>query len=81
MGRGARVRRGGEGDRVRDEAKRAVDILSGLILANGIGLGSEQHNPRADVDASDQYMADRARVMKELRDIRERLENLITGAV
>ena len=66
---------------MREEAKRAVDILSGLILSNGRMLGSEQHNPRPNADASDDYMAERTRVMKELRDIRERLENLITGHV
>ena len=62
-----------------EEAKRAVDILSGLILSNARMLGAEQHNPRADVDASEEFMMDRTRIIKELRDIRERLENLITG--
>ena len=79
MERSPRVRRGGEGVDVREEAKRAVDILSGLILSNGRMLGAEQHNPRADVDASEEFMMDRTRIIKELRDIRERLENLITG--
>jgi hypothetical protein len=65
----------------REKAQAAIDILSWLILSNGHALGAEQHNPRADADASDEYMRDRARTMKELRDIRERLENLYTGVV
>ncbi len=65
----------------RQKAQAAVDIISDLILSNGRELGSEQHNPRADADASDEYIANREQVVKNLREIRERLENLITGAV
>lgn len=65
----------------REKAQAAVDILSDLILRNGRELGSEQHMPRVDPDASDDFMKESARVVKELRSIRERLENLITGVV
>jgi len=65
----------------REKAQAAVDILSDLILSNGRELGSEQHNPRADADASDEFIANREATVRILREICERLENLITGAV
>lgn len=65
----------------RERVQAIVDLLSSLIIRHSGMLASEQHNPRPDADASDEYMKENARWIKELRDIRERLENLVTGVV
>ncbi len=63
----------------REKAQQAIDIISGLIVNSAGLLSQEQHQPRSNPDSSDEYMAEHTRYVKELRDIRERLENLITG--
>jgi hypothetical protein len=44
-------------------------------------LASEQHCPRPDADQSDEYIEENKRWVTELRDIRHRFENLVTGVV
>jgi len=67
---------------MKDERTIAViDLLSSLILSHSGMLASEQYNPRQDADASDGYMAENRMWIKELRDIRQRFENLVTGVV
>ncbi len=63
-----------------DKAKVAIDILSDLILSHGGMLGGRQHRP-SHPDSDDEYMKACEQTMRELRDIRERLENLVAGVV
>jgi len=65
----------------REKTLAAIDILSSLIISNGRQLGSEQHNPGLDADHSDDIMKERELVVKELREIRGRLENLLMGVI
>jgi hypothetical protein len=64
-----------------ERIQKAVDLLSSLILTHSRMLASEQHNALPNQDSSDEYMTERARWIKELRAIRERLETLVTGVV
>lgn len=65
----------------KERAALAIDLLSSLILSNAGMLAREQHAPGPTPDRSDDLMAEHAHWVKELRDIRERLENLVTGCV
>ncbi len=65
----------------RSKAQEAIGILSELILSHSLSLAQEQRGPGYTADSSDEYMAARKEWIKELRDIRERLENLVTGVV
>lgn len=56
-----------------------IDNLSSLIRHHAGLTAAEQYAPRADADASDDYIKENERWVKELRDIRERFENLVTG--
>jgi hypothetical protein len=58
-----------------------IDNLSSLIVSNSRLLASEQYNPRLAADESDDYMKERMQWIADLRDIRERFENLVTGVV
>jgi hypothetical protein len=67
---------------MKDERTQAViDLLSSLIMSHNGMLASEQYNPRQDADASDDYIAENKKFVTELRDIRQRFENLVTGVV
>jgi len=58
-----------------------IDNLSSLIRSHSRMLAGEQYQPGADADASDDRIKEDARWVKELRDIRERFENLVTGVI
>lgn len=65
---------------MRDERiKAVVDNLSSLICHHAGLTAAEQYSPRPDADASDDYIKAHKEWVKELRDIRERFENLVTG--
>ncbi len=64
-----------------ERAQLAIDVLSSLIISNARMLASEQYNPGTDVDTSDDFAKERKLWVDELRSIRERLENLVTGVV
>jgi len=58
-----------------------VDNLSSLIRSHAGMLASEQYMPSVDADTSDDRMREHTHWVKELREIRERFENLVTGTV
>ncbi len=58
-----------------------IDTLSSLIVSHARMLASEQYAPGQDVDRSDDLMKAEAEWVKELRAIRERFENLVTGMI
>jgi len=64
-----------------ERCQQVTDLLSSLIMYHAKLLASEQYCPRPDADQSDDYMAENKRWIKELRDIRQRFENLVTGVV
>jgi hypothetical protein len=56
-----------------------IDNLSSLILSNARLVASEQYSPGPSPDDSDEKIRERSKWVTELRAIRERFENLITG--
>lgn len=65
-----------------DERILAVlNNLTSLIVSHSRMLASEQYAPTRTADESDDYMKENEKWIKELRDIRERFENLVTGVV
>lgn len=65
---------------MRDERIVAViDNLSSLIVHHAGLTAREQYSPGMDADASDERIEHHKRWVKELREIRERFENLVTG--
>ena len=62
-----------------DRITAVIDDLSSLILDHAGLMAHEQYAPRADADQSDEAIAAHAEWVKELRDIRQRFENLVTG--
>lgn len=67
---------------MRDERIAAViDNLSSLILQHAGLTAREQYCPGADADGSDEAIKTHQAWVKELRDIRQRFENLVTGII
>ncbi len=67
---------------MKDERVTAViENLSSLIVAHGGMLASEQYCPKIDADESDEFIKERQKWVRELRDIRRRFEDLVTGIV
>lgn len=65
-----------------DRDKRIGEIVDGLssLIRHHAGLmASEQYAPSRTPDESDAYIQEHEKWVKELRDIRERFENLVTG--
>jgi len=58
-----------------------VNNLSSLILDHAKLMASEQHAPSRTSDSSDEYIAEHKKWVKELREIRARFEDLVTGVV
>lgn len=58
-----------------------LNEISALIIEHSGSLASEQYNPRHDPDSSDDYILKQKKWIKELRDIRERIENVVTGII
>ena len=64
----------------KDERITAVlDNLTSLIVYHAGLTAHEQYRPGVDADASDDAIKAHKEWVKELRDIRERFENLVTG--
>ena len=64
-----------------ERAQTVIDLLSNMILSHAGMLASEQYSPSRTVDESEEYMTENKMWVKELRDIRQRFENLVTGVV
>jgi hypothetical protein len=58
-----------------------IDNLSSLIRHHAGLTASEQYHPGADADRSDDIIKAHGEWVKELRQIRERFENLVTGII
>lgn len=56
-----------------------IDNLSSLIVHHAGLTASEQYHPSRDPDGSDEFIEAHKAWVKELRDIRRRFENLVTG--
>jgi len=56
-----------------------IDNLSSLIVHHAGLTACEQYNPGRDPDASDDVIKTHQEWVRELRAIRERFENLVTG--
>ncbi len=65
-----------------DERIQAViNNLSSLILQHSRLVASEQYCPSPNVDGSDEAIAEHKKWVGELREIRRRFENLVTGII
>lgn len=66
-------------------AAEAVEaILDGfqyLIMTKRTIVGREQYSPSCNADDSDDIIEDGLKRVKELRDMRERFETLMTGGI
>jgi hypothetical protein len=62
-----------------ERVKSVIDNLSSLIVSHAGMTASEQYNPVRTADLSDDHITAHKEWVKELRDIRERFENLVTG--
>jgi len=58
-----------------------IDNLSSLIVDYARRTASEQYAPSRDPDGSDEVIKENLAWVKELRDIRQRFENLVTGVL
>lgn len=58
-----------------------IDNLSSLILFHAGLTASEQYMPNQNADASDDTIKQHKEWVTELRAIRERFENLVTGII
>lgn len=56
-----------------------LNNLTDLIVSHAGMTAREQYSPSVDVDSSDESIKYHQNWVKELRDIRERFENLVTG--
>jgi hypothetical protein len=63
----------------REQVMAVINLLTDLLLSKGRALGAEQYHPVLGPDESDEMMREHERVVKELREIRLRLENLYMG--
>lgn len=58
-----------------------IDNLSSLIVHHAGLTAAEQYRPGYDPDRSDDIIRANSEWVKELRDIRQRFENLVTGVI
>ena len=58
-----------------------IDNLSSLICYHAGLTAREQYSPGVDADRSDDLITAHEEWVQELRDIRERFENLVTGII
>lgn len=58
-----------------------IENLSSLIVHHAGLMASEQYQPGRDADRSDDAIKAHREWVKELRVIRERFENLVTGMI
>jgi hypothetical protein len=56
-----------------------LDNLTSLIVSHAGLTAVEQYMPSQNPDDSDDVIKEHQKWVKELRDIRERFENLVTG--
>lgn len=61
--------------------ERILNDLTSLIVSHAGMCAREQYSPSPDADSSDEYVQEHQEWVRELRDIRERLENLFTGVL
>lgn len=61
--------------------EQVLEGLQTLILQSAKTAAGEQYSPQRDADVSDSIIGVRKAQMKELREIRERFENLMTGVI
>lgn len=65
-----------------DERVTAViNNLSSLIIQHAHMVAQEQYAPSRTADASDEVIAEHKKWVDELRNIRQRFENLVTGII
>lgn len=64
-----------------ERVTRVMNDLSSLIVSHAGMTATEQYRPRGDADASDEYTKEHKAFVTELRAIRQRFENLITGII
>jgi len=64
-----------------ERVKTVINNLSSLIIHHGGLTASEQCRPHNNPDDSDEYIRAHTEWVKELRSIRERFENLVTGVL
>lgn len=62
-----------------ERIKAVIDNLSSLIVSHAGMTAREQYAPRADVDASDEYIDAHKDWVRKLRHLREEFEDLVTG--
>jgi hypothetical protein len=58
-----------------------LDGLTSLIVHHSRMLAREQYAPMQSPDGSDELIEDSKKWIAELRSIRERFENLVTGVI
>lgn len=58
-----------------------IDNLSSLIRMHAGLTAQEQYHPGPDADRSDDLINEHKRWVKELREIRQRFEDLVTGMI
>jgi hypothetical protein len=64
-----------------ERVKAVLDNLSSLIVSHAGMTAREQYAPNRTADDSDDYIQAHTEWVRELRDIRHRFENLITGLI
>ena len=60
---------------------KVIDNLSSLILSHAGLTAREQYSPSRTPDASDEFITEHKEWVRELRDIRKRFEDLVTGII
>ena len=66
------------------DSARALEVLghmNALILSASKVVASEQYAPSPNPDESDEKIKERKEFVREMREIRERFENLIAGVI
>lgn len=62
-----------------ERVMRILNDLSSLIASHSGMLAREMYRPCPGPDESDEFIRDKIEFVTELRDIRERFENVVTG--
>lgn len=62
-----------------ENQRQIIECLGEEIFTQSFQCASEQYAPRREADAMDEYIQQRQANVKELRRIREVLEDLFTG--
>jgi hypothetical protein len=58
-----------------------IDSVNRLIMSDLLTLAAEQRYPNPDPDTMDDIIKDKTESVHELRCIRERLEDIISGVI